>query len=84
VPGLPGKITAKGAVQWLGGSGQAGPAIFPESSKPQCQAAVACHVPIRLEADTYTQRPFPGYGTSQDLCTFRQYRAAGDGQPRCS
>jgi len=34
VPGLPGKITAQGAVQWLGGSGQAGPAIFWELQAP--------------------------------------------------
>ena len=32
------------------GPGQAGLAIFPESSRPQCQAAVACHMPIRCFA----------------------------------
>ena len=31
------------------GPGQAGPAISPESSKPQCHEAVACHVPIRCQ-----------------------------------
>jgi hypothetical protein len=48
--------------------GQEGLAIFPESSEPQCKAAVACHVPIRLEGRARTlSGPSPDLGRARIL-----------------